>query len=72
MSMGNQEPETPGLPDFDVEHEVNSRTFRVVVADDDPDARMLLEIALSGGNLELSIFENGDSALEHCEADPPD
>jgi DNA-binding response OmpR family regulator len=75
MSMGNQEPVGQNSPEqaaFDVEHEVNTRNFQIVIADDDPDARTLLEIALSGSNLDLSIFDNGDSALEACQANPPD
>ncbi len=59
-------------PEFNVEHAINSRNFHVVIADDDPDARMLLEIALSDGIFELSIFDNGADAINHIKTTPPD
>ena len=45
------------------------RVFRVLIADDDPDARTLLEIALSGTNYELIFCEDGDQAIDILKKD---
>ncbi|MCC6932026.1 MAG: response regulator [Deltaproteobacteria bacterium] len=49
--------------DFNIEQILAHKAFRILIADDDPDARALLEIALANPRYELKLFSNGQEAL---------
>ena len=50
----------------------SGKPFRILIADDEPNARDLIRIALSDKDYELLFFENGESALEECHRGLPD
>ncbi|MFQ6029201.1 MAG: response regulator transcription factor, partial [Dehalococcoidia bacterium] len=48
------------------------RSYRVLLADDDPTAQRLEQLLLEGEGYEVIAVENGDDALKALEEDQPD
>jgi len=45
---------------------------RVVIADDDPDIRRLVQITVSNAGCDVTVASDGEQALELVRASPPD
>lgn len=64
------------MPEISREEEIdkvlNARSFRVLIADDEEDARALLGIALDDCGWDLVFCENGDQAIEAFREQAPD
>jgi len=45
---------------------------RVVIADDDPDIRRLVQITVSNAGCDVTVASDGEQALELIRASPPD
>ena len=51
---------------------MQTRSTRVLLADDDPTAQRLTQLLLEGEGYEVLIVENGDDALRSLQDDEPD